>query len=83
LKNNFEDENINTDELRHYFHGQDDHVRTFGEDQLFESIKQVGFDLKIQKHKNFFDDHIAYTYGVNKEEDLIQVIKPFRPRTLR
>lgn len=77
LKNNFEDENINTDELRSYFHGQHDHLRTFGENHLLESIKNAGFDLQIQKHKSFFDDQTAHVYGVNREEDLIQALKPF------
>ena len=76
LKNNFEDENINTDELRLFFHGQEDHVRTFGEYQFLKSIENAGFNLQIKKHKDFFDDHMAYVYGVNKEENLILVIKP-------
>lgn len=76
LKNNFEDENLDTDELRLFFHGQEDHVRTFGEHQFFKSIENAGFTLQVKKHEDFFDDHMAYIYGVNKEEDLILVLKP-------
>ena len=76
LKNNFEDENINTDELRLYFYGQEDHIRIFGEYQFLKSIENTGFNLRLVKHEDFFDDQTAYIYGVNKKEDLVQVIKP-------
>ncbi|MCK5655499.1 MAG: methyltransferase domain-containing protein [Candidatus Aureabacteria bacterium] len=76
LKNNFEDKNIDTDELRLFFYGQKDHVRIFGEYQFLKSIEDVGFNLQIKKHKDFFDDHMAFVYGVNKKEDLILVVKP-------
>jgi hypothetical protein len=29
----------------------------------------------MKSQKDFFDDHMAYIYGVNKEEDLILVLK--------
>jgi SAM-dependent methyltransferase len=76
LKNNFEDVNINNDELRLFFHGQEDHVITFGEFQFLESIENVGFNLNLRKHEEFFDDRMAYFYGVNKKEDLVQAVKP-------
>lgn len=76
LKNNFEDENLDTDELRLFFYGQEDHVRLFGEYQFFNSIENAGFILQVKKHEDLFDNHMAYIYGVNKEEDLILVIKP-------
>jgi SAM-dependent methyltransferase len=76
LKNNFEDVNIDSDELRLFFHGQEDHVRTFGEYQFLKSIEDVGFYLDIKKHEDFFDDQMATIYGVNKKEDFIQGIKP-------
>lgn len=76
LKNNFEDENLNTDELRLFFHGLEDHVRTFGEYQFLKSIEGVGFNLQVKKHEEFFDDQMAYIHGVNKEEDLILAMKP-------
>ena len=78
LKNNFEDENINTNELRNFFYGQVDHVRTFGENQFFRSLEDVGFDLQVRKHEEFFNNNMAYYYGVNSEEDLVQLTKPLR-----
>lgn len=77
LRNNFEDENINTDELRLFFHGQKDHVRTFGEHGFKNSIERAGFDLQIIRHDDHFDDATTYLYGVNRKEDLIHVEKPF------
>lgn len=76
LKENFEDENINTDDLRLFFHGQRDHVRTFGEYRFMRSLEETGFHLQIAKHAEFFDSQMTYLYGVNSKEDLIQVIKP-------
>ena len=76
LKKKFEDENLDTDELRLFFYGQEDHVRIFSEYQFFESIENAGFNLQVKKHVDLFDDHIAYIYGVNKEENLILGIKP-------
>ena len=76
LKNNFEDENINTDELRLFFHGQGDHVRTFGEYQFKKTIEDIGFKLQVKKHEDFFDDKMAWFYGVNSKEELIQAVKP-------
>lgn len=76
LKNNFEDEGINSDDLRLFFHGQEDHVRTFGERQFFKSIEDAGFSLQIKKHGDYFDARIAYYYGVSMKEDLILAVKP-------
>lgn len=76
LKNNFQDENINTDKLRLFFYGLEDHVRTFGRTNLFENIEDAGFTLQIKLHEQFFTDKDAYYYGVNKHEELIQAIKP-------
>ena len=75
LKNNFEDEGINNDELRRYFYGQENHVRTFGEQQFLKSLEEVGFQLNIKKHTDFFDENDAYYYGVPMHEDLIMVEK--------
>jgi hypothetical protein len=75
LKMNFEDENINTDELRLFFHGQEDHVRTFGEYQFLKSIEEVGFKLQIKKHDDYFNAQDTFYYGVPPKEDLIMVSK--------
>ena len=76
LHNNFEDKGINTDELRLLYYGQEDHVRHFSERQFFRNMIDVGFDLKISKHKDLFDDKSSFYFGVNEKEDLIRVIKP-------
>ena len=76
LKYNFEDENFDTDELRLFFYGQEDHVRIFGEYEFFNTVKKVGFDLKLIKHQDLFEDHMAFFYGVNRKEDLILAAKP-------
>ena len=76
LKENFEDEHIVSDELRTYFHGQSDHVRTFGEHRLMRSFEEAGFQLQIARHADLFDADATYRYGVNAKEDLIRVAKP-------
>jgi SAM-dependent methyltransferase len=75
LRNNFEDDGIDSDELRLFFHGQEDHVRTFGERQFLKSLEESGFSLQIKKHEDLFDASTAYYYGVNIKEDLIMVAK--------
>jgi len=76
LISNFEDEGIQTDELRRYFYGQEDHVRTFGERQFLKSLENAGFVLQRKMHGECFDTGASYYYGVNKKEDLIMVAKP-------
>ena len=76
LSHNFEEKNINTDEQRLFFYGQNDHCRTFSEKHFFEDLKKVGFTLKILKNSDFFDDKTSSYFGINNKEDLIQVIKP-------
>lgn len=76
LRNNLEDDGIDSDDLRLYFHGQKDHVRTFGEQQFLKSLEEAGFNLQIKKHEDYFDTDSAYYYGVPSKEDLIMVIKP-------
>lgn len=77
LNKNFEDKNINTDELRLYFYGEKDHQRIFSEENYFQDLQNAGFILDIIKNKNLFTDEECYYYGVNEMEDLIKVIKPF------
>ena len=76
LRENFEDLNINTDDLRLFFHGQRDHVRTFGQHRFTKSLEEAGFDLQIAKHGDHFDGRATHRYGVNGKEDLIRVRKP-------
>lgn len=75
LHRNFEDKNINTDELRYFFYGEKDHYRIFSEQNFFEDLQKTGFALNIIQNKQLFNDEICFYYGVNTEEDLIQVIK--------
>ena len=78
LKNNFEDANLATDELRLFFYGQEDHVRIFGGQELFQSIENAGFVLQLKKHDALFDVKMTDTHGVNRREDLILSLKPPR-----
>jgi len=75
LSKNFEDVNINNDSLRDFFYGEKDHYRIFSEPHFLSDLKKVGFNLKIIRHKELFDDKTSYYYGVSNKEDLIQVIK--------
>lgn len=76
LNDNLEDDNIDTDELRSFFHGQEDHVRTFAERHLLKNIEEAGFDLDLKRHGEFFDERTAHYYGVNSKEYLMQARKP-------
>ena len=75
LRKHFEDSGINTDELRNFFYGQNDHVRIVSENNFFEDLEEAGFKLDIVKHSDLFDSDFAETYGVNPKEDLIKVVK--------
>lgn len=75
LSKNFEDHNINTDNLREFFYGEKDHYRIFSEQHFLNDLRNVGFNLKIIQNREFFDDKISLYYGVSNNEDLIQVIK--------
>lgn len=76
LKSNFEEENIRTEAERFFFYGQEDHVRIFSEKQFFLLLTAAGFKLEILKHSDLFSDKESFYFGVNKEEDLIKVVKP-------
>jgi SAM-dependent methyltransferase len=80
LINSFEDEGINTDELRLIFHGQEDHVRVFGEKTFFKSLNDAGFIVNRIKHAEFLKEVNSHYFGVSEEEDLIQVIKPLEDK---
>jgi SAM-dependent methyltransferase len=71
--NHFEDPNINTDELRLLFYGQEDHVRVVSKRQFFDELA-IYFTLNIIRSDSLFSDDECYKYGVNKKEDLIMVI---------
>lgn len=74
LANSFQDKNINTDELRQKFYGQEDHVRVFGHD-FFDKLKNIGFKLKIKKHEDVLSSLDSVKLGVNTLENLILVEK--------
>jgi hypothetical protein len=76
LQENFADAGIDSDELRLFFHGQEDHVRTFGRPRFLQSLSAAGFVLRIARHDDLFDARAGFYYGVNREEDLILVDKP-------
>jgi SAM-dependent methyltransferase len=76
LSNNFEEDGIDSDELRLFFYGQKDHVRTFALSHLLKSLEDIGFDLQIKKHDDYFDARMTYYYGVQGKEDLMLVVKP-------
>lgn len=75
LKNNFEDENINTDEQRLFFYGENDHFRIFGEENFFNDLKRAGLKLEVIRNRDLFNEKISFYYGVNFSEDLIKVRK--------
>lgn len=75
LAKNFQDDGINTNELRLIYYGQEDHIRHFSEKVFLKSIEDVGFELQIVKHAELFDKQSANYYGVNEREDLIRVVK--------
>lgn len=76
LTENFEDDSINTDELRLYYYGQEDHVRWFSEGQLMVEFANAGLILHRKKHADFFSQDEHQVYGVNPEEDLLLLYKP-------
>lgn len=76
LEKTLEDpEEINTDEKRTAFYGQEDHVRLYGRD-LFGRIRAAGFQLELRKHGDCLPDIDASRYGVNREEPLFLCVKP-------
>lgn len=75
LSANFEDVNINNEELREFFYGEKDHFRIFGEDQFLSDLRKVGFQLELISHSDYFNENESFYYGVNSKEDLILVRK--------
>lgn len=70
IYNNFEDQLLNTEELKEKFYGQRDHVRVFGL-RLFDDIKQAGFDLHLYRHDEVLQKFNPAVYGVNYKENFI------------
>ncbi len=66
---------IDTDEKRIEFYGQEDHVRLYGRD-LFERIRGAGFTLQLKKHAECLPEIDASRFGVNREEPLFLCVKP-------
>lgn len=75
LHQNFEDQGINTEQLRNFFYGQEDHVRVFSYSWLLKSIEKAGFKLNLKRHLEVSTEKEAKFYGVNSKEDLILVSK--------
>jgi SAM-dependent methyltransferase len=73
LYNHFEDRNINTEELKLSFYGQEDHVRIISKRQFFDELS-LYFTLNIVKNHSLFSDEDCFKYGVNKKEDLVMII---------
>ena len=73
LYNHFEDQNINNDELRLLFYGQEDHVRMVSKRQFIDELSRY-LTVKVIKNDSFFSDEECFKYGVNKKEDLVMVI---------
>ena len=76
LSRNFEEEKIITDEQRLFFYGEKDHFRIFSENHFFNDLQKAGFMLQVIKNADYFDDDISHYFGINRKEDLIQVLKP-------
>ncbi len=70
LSDHFEDDMIDSDELRIKFYGQNDHERIFGM-RLFDDISAAGLQLSIYRHDEALADFDSQVYGVNKRESLI------------
>jgi predicted SAM-dependent methyltransferase len=75
LENNFEDEGINTNELRLFFYGESDHRRIFSEKQLAGEFISAGFVLKLITNNSLFDKNTSVYYGINYNEDLYMLTK--------
>ncbi|NOU18347.1 MAG: methyltransferase domain-containing protein [Bacteroidales bacterium] len=75
LSNNFEDPNINSDDLRLFFYGNNDHCRVLSENVFFKDLQDAGFLLQIARNSDYFSDDDSNYFGVNKNEDLIRVTK--------
>lgn len=74
LENSICDPRLNSNELRKYFYGQEDHVRVYGHD-LFYKIRKAGFNLCIKTHSDILSEFNADLFAVNLREDLILVGK--------
>ena len=76
LQTTLDDKGINSPELRDLFYGQEDHVRCYGHESLFQLIQQVGFESHIVLHKTILNDKETRFFGVNPEENLMLFRKP-------
>lgn len=75
LATSLQDANINTDEMRLRYYGQEDHVRVYGMD-LFSRIRDAGFLLEIRQHNDVLTDIDPIRFGVNRREPLILATRP-------
>jgi predicted SAM-dependent methyltransferase len=67
LPSTFSDAKINTDYLKNFFYGQEDHVRIYGQD-FIERIRNNGFQDFTQLHDLKLANFNAKFYGVNNQE---------------
>jgi SAM-dependent methyltransferase len=67
LRHTWSDPGITSQEMRLQAHGQEDHVRTFGED-IYSRIEQSGLSNMVSAHRQLLPDHDAGYYGVNVDE---------------
>src|ERR1039458_994370 len=75
LTHTFCDSGIDTDELRLWFYGQEDHVRLYGRD-LFDRISETGLLISAHTHASLLADLDPMYYGVNRDEDLVLAFAP-------
>jgi hypothetical protein len=67
---------ITADELRLCFCGQEDYCRLFSESSYFRDSEDSGLTLQSITNSYYFDDGMSFYCGINKNEDLVKVIKP-------
>jgi glycosyltransferase involved in cell wall biosynthesis/SAM-dependent methyltransferase len=66
LSSTFEDSSICTPDTRHYFYGQDDHVRWFGKD-IFD-LYSTYLKSEVKYHNELFTNDSNNIHGVNIRE---------------
>ena len=72
LEKTFEDESINTDELRYEYYGQSDHVRLYGKD-IFKRFEKYGKITKISR--DAFPEYLVKEMSLKNTTDAIMFIE--------
>ena len=70
LPESLECPSLQSDELRNFLFGQEDHVRLYGMD-YFDRIRKVGLEVEIINHSELLGSVDSQQYGVNFYEPLI------------